>query len=281
MALNSLFSPNGFSVGNLFNPTDVVLANGDITAGNTVTANYFLGNGSFLTGISAGNTTVSNTAPVGAQQGDVWIQANTGIQYIYFTSGGNSQWAEMEAAISISTGGNAGTYTNADAIALGESGWAGNIIPAANVTYSLGNSTNRWANLWLAGNTLYIGNLSIGVTGNSLTVDGQQVLANGSDSSINSTGNITTTANISGDYILGNGAFLTGISGGSSYGNANVANYLPTYTGQLTSLAGNITTTGNITGDKADQLAGKAKQAQASGEHAVEDLKDAVHDATN
>ena len=40
-------------------------------------------------------------------------------------------------------------------------------------------------------------------------------------------------------------------------------------------------TAGNITGDKADQLAGKAKQAQASREHAVEDLKDAVHDATN
>ena len=39
--------------------------------------------------------------------------------------------------------------------------------------------------------------------------------------------------------------------------------------------------TGNITGDKKDQLAGKAKQAQASGEHAVEDLKDTVHDATN
>jgi len=231
MALNSLFSPNGLSVGNLFNPTDVVWANGDITAGNTVTANYFLGNGAFLTGIEVGNTTVSNTAPVGAQQGDIWIQANTGTQYIYFTSSGNSQWAEMEAAISISTGGNAGTYTNANAIALGESGWAGNIIPASNVTYSLGNSTNRWANLWLAGNTLYIGNLSIGVTGNSLTVDGQQVLANGSNSSINSTGNITTTGNvtggnivttgvitatgnISGSYFLGNGSQLTGISSG-------------------------------------------------------------------
>lgn len=40
-------------------------------------------------------------------------------------------------------------------------------------------------------------------------------------------------------------------------------------------------TSGNITGDKKDQLAGKAKQAQASGEHAVEDLKDSVRDATN
>jgi uncharacterized protein YjbJ (UPF0337 family) len=40
-------------------------------------------------------------------------------------------------------------------------------------------------------------------------------------------------------------------------------------------------TSGNITGDRSDQLAGKAKQAQASGEHAVEDLKAAVHDASN
>ncbi|PZV23833.1 MAG: CsbD family protein [Cyanobium sp.] len=39
--------------------------------------------------------------------------------------------------------------------------------------------------------------------------------------------------------------------------------------------------TGNITGNKKDQVAGKVKQAQASGEHAVEDLKDSVRDATN
>lgn len=40
-------------------------------------------------------------------------------------------------------------------------------------------------------------------------------------------------------------------------------------------------TIGNITGDKKDQLAGKAKQAQASGDHAMEDLKDAVRKATD
>ena len=40
-------------------------------------------------------------------------------------------------------------------------------------------------------------------------------------------------------------------------------------------------TIGNITGDKKDQLEGKAKQAQASGDHAVEDLKDAVRSATD
>jgi uncharacterized protein YjbJ (UPF0337 family) len=40
-------------------------------------------------------------------------------------------------------------------------------------------------------------------------------------------------------------------------------------------------TIGNITGDKKDQLEGKAKQAQASGDHAVADLKDAVRNATD
>jgi uncharacterized protein YjbJ (UPF0337 family) len=40
-------------------------------------------------------------------------------------------------------------------------------------------------------------------------------------------------------------------------------------------------TSGNITGNKKDQIAGKVKQVQASGEHAVEDLKDSVRDATN
>jgi hypothetical protein len=60
------------------------------------------------------------------------------------------------------------------------------------------------------------------------------------------TGNITSAANVSGSYILGNGAFLTGISG--TYSNADVANYLPTYTGAINSLTGNVTTTANVQG---------------------------------
>ena len=54
------------------------------------------------------------------------------------------------------------------------------------------------------------------------------------------TGNIAT-----GNYFIGNGAFLTGLS--ATYGNANVANYLPTYTGNLVSLTGPVTTTANVT----------------------------------
>ena len=35
---------------------------------------------------------------------------------------------------------------------------ASNLVPALSNVYSLGSSTNRWANLWLTGNTIYLGN---------------------------------------------------------------------------------------------------------------------------
>jgi hypothetical protein len=59
-------------------------------------------------------------------------------------------------------------------------------------------------------------------------------------SSGNITGNIITTANISGDYILGNGAFLTGLP--EVYGNANVELLLET------GIASNVVTTANVSG---------------------------------
>ena len=54
-------------------------------------------------------------------------------------------------------------------------------------------------------------------------------------------GNIATA-----NYFIGNGAFLTGLP--VSYSNTDVANYLPTYTGNLVSLTGPVTTTSNVTG---------------------------------
>jgi len=71
----------------------------------------------------------------------------------------------------------------------------------------------------------YTGDLA----GNNLALQGAAVV----------TGNITT-----GGYLFGNGSQLTGIA--ASYGNANVAAFLPTYTGNLA--GGNLTVTDSITG---------------------------------
>jgi hypothetical protein len=68
--------------------------------------------------------------------------------------------------------------------------------------------------------------------------------------SLNVTGNITSSGNISGTYILGNGAFLTGVaaSGGGSYGNSNVADYLASNSAVTILTTGNISSSANISG---------------------------------
>ena len=53
-----------------------------------------------------------------------------------------------------------------------------NLIPNANVTYNLGNNTNRWNDLYLAGNTVYLGNLTLSVDANGLNIPANIVASN-------------------------------------------------------------------------------------------------------
>ena len=61
--------------------------------------------------------------------------------------------------------------------------------------------------------------------------------------------NVAVNGNLTTQYLFGNGAFLTGVvtsgGGGSNYSNANVATYLPTYSGVVT--ASNVAVNGNVT----------------------------------
>jgi hypothetical protein len=52
---------------------------------------------------------------------------------------------------------------------------SGNIIPAANVTYSLGNQQFQWSELWVSNNTIYIGNTPIRVQNGQLLVNNAPV----------------------------------------------------------------------------------------------------------
>jgi hypothetical protein len=119
---------------------------------------------------------------------------------------------------------------------------AGNITPSSTNTYSLGNTTNRWDNLWLAGNTIYLGNADIKANATSLILTnpgGGQLVVSGTgiassnniyngNSNVNiatANGNITIAAvGNTTMTITGTGANITGTANIS--GNVNVGNLI-------------------------------------------------------
>jgi hypothetical protein len=73
-----------------------------------------------------------------------------------------------------------------------------NFIPQTNVTYSLGNSTNRWKDIYLASSTVYLGNVQLSEgAGNSLSVAGNITVNNITTTSGTSTLNaMSVTGNV-------------------------------------------------------------------------------------
>jgi hypothetical protein len=153
----------------------------------------------------------------------------------------------------------------------------GNIVPQSNVTYTLGTSSLRWKDLYLSGNSIFLGNATISANATAIVMTnpagGQTVLA-GATTSSSVAGNITggnvltggivsATGNITGSYILGNGSQLTGIdatsiqngtssvsviaSGGNVRANIAGATVTTTYASGL-AVTGLVSATGNITG---------------------------------
>ena len=211
--------PNITSVGTLtsLSVTGNISA-GNIAGGNLVNANYISGNGSLLTSITGANVTgyVPNANI-----------ANT----TYSVSGSNVSGQVGNALV-------AGTvYTNAqpNITSVGIlSGLvvSGNIVPNANVTYSLGNSTNRFKDLYLSGTTITVGTQTIS----------------------SDTGGISMTGTLTGDG--GNLSNITGANVTGQVGNSLIAGTVYTASqpnitsiGTLTglSVSGNTTITGNLT----------------------------------
>jgi hypothetical protein len=92
-----------------------VSASGNVTGGNihtvgvvsatgNITGNYFFGNGSQLTGISAGGGgiewTTSATAPVGPNPGDFWYDTDDDKTYQYVNDGVGNAWIDQSAPTS-------------------------------------------------------------------------------------------------------------------------------------------------------------------------------------
>lgn len=80
-------------------------------------------------------------------------------------------------------------------------------------------------------------------------------------------GNVTSSGNISATYYIGNGSLLTGIASGSNYSNSNVGAYLPTYSGNVSAnyFIGNGSTLTHLTGGNVDGQVANANYAAYAG----------------
>ena len=200
---------------------DLTVGTGNLTTQGNVTA------GNITTGGTNGNISGAGNVIAGFFYGDI---SNTTGGY------GNANVATYlgsNANINVSIG--TGTFTTQGNILAGgitTSGTNGNISGANNViaNYFYGDISNTTGGYGNANVATYLGsnanvNLVIGTGG------------------LTAQANITTGANVQGGYILGNGYYLSGLA--ATYGNANVAAFLPTYTGNLDSV-GNIAVSNNV-----------------------------------
>jgi len=212
---------------------DVVTYN---SLGN-VRANFFIGDGSLLTGLPASYTDANVAAYLPTYTGN--ISANN-------IAVSNSITASSITASSITASGSGGNISGANYVIANF--FSGNGSELTSITGA--NVTGQVANALVSG-TVYTAeqpNITSVGTLTSLSVTGNANIGNIATGIISATGNITTlNANLgnaaTANFFIGNGSLLTGLPAG--YSNADVANYLPTYTGNIS--ANNIAVSNSIT----------------------------------
>jgi hypothetical protein len=261
------FYPNGIPItinyanSNVFSylPTydgDLPLV-GNIVADGNVTANagyFFIGDGSLLTGTYA-NTNVANYLPGYTGNldsvGNITATGNLVAGNLDVTPGGSIAFGSGGNVYSIPTGGLTGTVTVNGINDRGISLTAGGTTPGSSYSqiqwvqdintydpYSPAGSITNWVYTQFDGT--YIENFDL------LNAPGYNYTWKfGIDGNLTAAGNITTPGNITAGFFIGDGGLLSNIATGSNYSNANVANYLPTYTGNLINV-NRIVASGNV-----------------------------------
>ena len=119
---------------------------------------------------------------------------------------------------------------------------SGNITPSANVTYSLGNNTNRFNNLYLAGNTIDLGGAIISANATAITFTnpaGGAFVVSGATTDAN-IGNVATA-----NYFVGSGNGLSNIQGANVSGAVSFATTANAVAGSNVSGAVSYATTAN------------------------------------
>jgi hypothetical protein len=186
---------------------------GTLSASGNITGSYFLGNGSQLSGII---TTVSANTLTGNTLSSNVVNSS-------LTSVGTLGSLSVTGNVSSGNLNVTGNLVDTGALSI-ITGSSGNISLAPNGTNVLV-ATTTGANI--AGTLNATGNANVGNLGATNIVGTLTTAAQTNITSVGTLGSLSVTGNITGNYILGNGSQLTGISagGGTSItnGTSNVA----------------------------------------------------------
>ena len=194
--------------------------------GNVILANgLYYGDGGGLSNIAAANIVGLNLSQIANGNSNVNIATANG--NITFSAVGNA---------------NIMTITGTGANINGLLSLTGNIIPTANITYDLGNNTNRFRDLYLSGNTINLGDSNISANTSTVTI------TNGNGGTFIVGGNGTVNSADLSSYSIANGnsnVYVTsnGNVNISAIGNANIF----TVTGTGANINGTFSTTGLVT----------------------------------
>ena len=198
-----------------------------------------------VTGIASGTSNVAIPSFSGPVRigvggvGNVAVFANTGASIT-----GNLTTTGNLNAGNIITGNVSGTLITAaqpnitSVGTLTELTVSGNILPSANVTYDLGSSSQRFNDLYLAGNSIDLAGATI--TANSTAV----VITNPAGGSFTVSGTSAATAS---SLVNGTSNIIVGASGNVTVSSAGTANVLVA-SGTGVNVSGTLNTSGNITG---------------------------------
>jgi hypothetical protein len=126
-----------------------------------------------------------------------------------------------------------------------------NLIPVGNGVQSLGNATNLWSNLYLAGNTIYLGTSTIAANATSIILTnpdgGITVLTGNTGNSQISGQTLSVTGNATAGNLITGG--IVSATGNGSFGNVNAGNLITanfTTAVITTGAQPNITSTGTL-----------------------------------
>jgi hypothetical protein len=181
-----------------------ILTGGLISATGNISGNYFVGNGSQLTGISSGvQSSIANgtsNIDIATANGNATITANA-VTYTFDTIGtltlpGGSRLRPLGANLDIFAG--TGSYVNlitSDESSYMGVGGAGGFVVTAGGTWNF----NTNGNLTAPGNVSAVGN----ITGGNIVTSGAGNI---------SAGNISTTGNVTAANFFGNGNTLSNVS---------------------------------------------------------------------